>query len=189
MTKSGKVGSPRGKKLEQNCAVDSSDTSAACTTSGKQGKRKLITNQKKPEQFRVDGDISSTSSYIDSQKFVDVDVDGCVSRLNICYHLEIVSPGSTWDEKEDSEKENSPNKIKPSSVKDDGAAVKVEIGRLPQPSFRVLEDSFSPPEIAFRSEGFYRFLERSPDELEEDVEYDLDKEVSVVCSVYHSSSI
>lgn len=49
--------------------------------------------------------------------------------------------------------------------------------KLPEANFRVIDD-LERPDIPVRSAAYYRFIEKSAEELDEEVEYDMDEEVS-----------
>jgi len=51
---------------------------------------------------------------------------------------------------------------------------------LPQPSFRRVNNYIAPPSLGSRLDGFYRYIEKSPEELDDEVEYDMDEEVELL---------
>lgn len=52
----------------------------------------------------------------------------------------------------------------------------VEKVKLPEPSFRIVDDPVEVPDAEPRPAAYYRFIEKSPEELDESVEYDMDEE-------------
>jgi bromodomain and PHD finger-containing protein 1 len=47
--------------------------------------------------------------------------------------------------------------------------------KLPEPSFRVIED-YEPPDAKQRCPSYYRYIEKSIEDIDEEVEYDMDEE-------------
>ncbi|XP_064487011.1 bromodomain-containing protein 1-like isoform X2 [Ornithodoros turicata] len=122
-------------------------------------------------------------TYAEAQKIVEVDLDGCLHRINICEPLDIVmlDPAETkTPEKAVEEKPpKSPTKGKSGKSKDhtkqkkDASAGNVV--KLPEASFRIVSD-YNPPDAPKRPASYYRFIEKSAEELDEAVEYDMDEE-------------
>lgn len=100
-------------------------------------------------------------TYAEAQKIVEVDLDGCLHRINICEPLDLVSGGG------------------PEEAAAEGAASGEQRpaagAKLPEASFRLVVD-YEPPAAPPRPASYYRFMERSADELDEAVEYDMDEE-------------
>ena len=130
-------------------------------------------------------------SYAEAQRIVEIDVDGRIHRLNIYEPLEIV-PQEEVDNCDNQEKEQRPEKAlsgkassKHSSKNDaakkgDGnntAANGPGQAKLPEASFKVLSDYAKPSRVPPRPQSYIRYLEKTPDELDEEVEYDMDEEV------------
>lgn len=132
-------------------------------------------------------------NFIGLQKFVEVEVDGHHSRINVFDRLEVVTPdefvGVKGLEKEEAEKENTPKKCGGTPLKrsqkngnEPGAN---SYGKLPQPSFTDLENYVPPCIAAARPEGYYRYIEKTAEELDEEVEYEMDCEDVVWLRLYN----
>ena len=130
-------------------------------------------------------DETSSSSFIYSpnpQCYIDVDIAGHNSRLDISYPLEVVSVGgehqfspiSTKKQAaaNDSEKDSRGKKSKSDdySVKNYTKMLEAVVKEVP------LHEMVG--NKVDRSEGFYRFIEGDADERKENIEYDLDDQVS-----------
>lgn len=124
-------------------------------------------------------------TYAEAQKIVEVDMDGCLHRINICEPLDIVmlDPAETKEPENTVEEKppKSPTKGKSGKSKDntkhkkDGSSTTGSAVKLPEASFRVVPD-YDPPDAPKRPASYYRFIEKSVEELDEAVEYDMDEE-------------
>uniref|UniRef100_A0A8C9U2H0 Bromodomain and PHD finger containing 3 n=1 Tax=Scleropages formosus TaxID=113540 RepID=A0A8C9U2H0_SCLFO len=107
-----------------------------------------------------------TLTYAQAQKMVEVDLDGRLHRISIFDPLTVITEDELMaqDLSEcNSNKENSEQPLLPSS------------GPLPEPTFRLL-DSFCPMEAPPLPAAYYRYIEKSAEELEMQAEYDMDEE-------------
>ena len=133
-----------------------------------------------PEFFRE----PDTMSYSESQRLVEIDVEGRLHRLNIYEQLEIISQDEI-DNWSNTEKEEKPEKVHPKPSKDIQKSRKDNASdttsQLPVATFNVLTDYVKPSEVPVRPSSYYRFIEKSFDEMDEEVEYDMDEEV---CTIY-----
>lgn len=159
-----------------------------------------------PSPCRLNVSFSQdTLTYAQSQKMVDVELEGRIHRINISDQLAVITEDEmvAQDLAEcNSNKENSEQiegsvrqghtsapknkkkdskhsgRIKHSSVqhynKHSLSLEHVE-GPLPKPSFRRV-DTFTPSEASPLSVAYYRYIEKSTEELETEAEYDMDEE-------------
>nr|KAF6362583.1 bromodomain and PHD finger containing 3 [Pipistrellus kuhlii] len=129
-----------------------------------------------------------TLTYAQAQRIVEVDIDGRLHRISIYDPLKIITEDELTAQditecnsnKENSEQPQFPGKSKkPSSKgKKKESCSKHASGtsfHLPQPSFRVV-DSGSQPEAPPLPAAYYRYIEKSPEDLDAEVEYDMDEE-------------
>ena len=124
-----------------------------------------------------------TLTYAEAQRLVEVDLDGRIHRINIYEPLEIICQDEI-DNQSNTEKEEKGEKSPQRNAKDPPKGRK-EISvsshnvttKLPEAQFKVIEDYVRPAHIKSRANSYYRYIEKSTDELDEEVEYDMDEEV------------
>uniref|UniRef100_A0A8C7C4H5 Bromodomain and PHD finger containing 3 n=1 Tax=Neovison vison TaxID=452646 RepID=A0A8C7C4H5_NEOVI len=129
-----------------------------------------------------------TLTYAQAQRIVEVDIDGRLHRISIYDPLKIITEDELTAQditecnsnKENSEQPQFPGKSKkPSSKgKKKESCSKHASGtsfHLPQPSFRMV-DSGSQPEAPPLPAAYYRYIEKPPEDLDAEVEYDMDEE-------------
>uniref|UniRef100_D3ZMD3 Bromodomain and PHD finger containing, 3 n=1 Tax=Rattus norvegicus TaxID=10116 RepID=D3ZMD3_RAT len=129
-----------------------------------------------------------TLTYAQAQRIVEVDMDGRLHRISIYDPLKIITEDELTAQditecnsnKENSEQPQFPAKSKkPSSKgKKKESCSKHAPGtsfHLPQPSFRVV-DTGSQPEAPPLPAAYYRYIEKPPEDLDAEVEYDMDEE-------------
>uniref|UniRef100_A0A5F9C7V2 Bromodomain and PHD finger containing 3 n=1 Tax=Oryctolagus cuniculus TaxID=9986 RepID=A0A5F9C7V2_RABIT len=129
-----------------------------------------------------------TLTYAQAQRIVEVDIDGRLHRISIYDPLKIITEDELTAQditecnsnKENSEQPQFPGKSKkPSSKgKKKESCSKHASGtsfHLPQPSFRVV-DPGSQPEAPPLPAAYYRYIEKPPEDLDAEVEYDMDEE-------------
>ncbi|NXQ35030.1 BRPF3 protein, partial [Alaudala cheleensis] len=129
-----------------------------------------------------------TLTYAQAQRIVEVDIDGRLHRIGIYDPLRLITEDelTAQDITEcNSNKENSEqplfaskSKKTPSKGKKKESCSKHAPGmslHLPQPKFRVV-DSFSQPDAPPLPAAYYRYIEKPPEDLDAEVEYDMDEE-------------
>ncbi|NXP41453.1 BRPF3 protein, partial [Leiothrix lutea] len=129
-----------------------------------------------------------TLTYAQAQRIVEVDIDGRLHRISIYDPLKLITEDelTAQDITEcNSNKENSEQPLftsksrkTPSKGKKKESCSKHAPGlslHLPQPKFRVV-DSFSQPEAPPLPAAYYRYIEKPPEDLDVEVEYDMDEE-------------
>jgi bromodomain and PHD finger-containing protein 1 len=133
-----------------------------------------------------------TLSYAESQRIVEVSLDGHQHRIDICAPLEIILQDEI-DNQDNTEKEEKKAERTPLKTKggDSGKSSKAGKSRkenmatpapaqpqkLPEANFKVLDDYIKPAKTVHRQSSYYRYMEKSPEELDDEVEYDMDEEV------------
>ena len=122
-------------------------------------------------------------SYAEAQKIVEIEVDGKVHRLNIYDKLEII-PQDEIDNCDNIEKEEQPEKTQKGTKGKEGNKKKEDPqnnqpAKLPEAVVKELPISQRKcTRMPTRPISYYRFIDKTPEELNEEVEYDMDEEVS-----------
>uniref|UniRef100_A0A672N5K6 Bromodomain and PHD finger containing 3 n=1 Tax=Sinocyclocheilus grahami TaxID=75366 RepID=A0A672N5K6_SINGR len=132
-----------------------------------------------------------TLTYAQAQKIVEVDLDGRLHRISIFDPLMVITEDemTAQDIAEcNSNKENSEQSSVTTAVssprrsaahrgkkKDMHSSVNSHHGTLPEPTFRE-QESYEPVEAPPRPSAYYRYIEKSSEEMEMDAEYDMDEE-------------
>lgn len=128
-------------------------------------------------------------TYAESQRLVEVDLDGRIHRINIYEPLEIISQDQVdnHDNTEKEEKEEKVEKPAPKPTKNNDAKGRKEASapsqekstKLPEAQYKVVDDYIKPVNPPSRPNSYFRYIEKSVEELDEDVEYDMDEEVTL----------
>lgn len=115
----------------------------------------------------------------DNSLWVEVDLSGCTYKINIHEPLVLINDETTETFEKDSMEKNRlvPKDISGLHKVDSNGAVSPSI-KLPEAHFKVLDDYIQPSEVPPKPSNYYRFIEKTQEEIEDEVEYDLDEEVS-----------
>ena len=117
----------------------------------------------------------------DSKTWVDVDFGGRTYKLNVLEPLVFMDEN---DSRLKLEKENfDKNLLSPKDTvhRLDVASISGPVSpgsKLPEAQFKILEDYVQPVNVPVKATNYYRFIEKTQEELDEEVEYDMDDEVS-----------
>ncbi|XP_023685954.1 bromodomain-containing protein 1 isoform X1 [Paramormyrops kingsleyae] len=132
-----------------------------------------------------------TLTYAQAQRMVELEMEGRVHRISIYDRLEVISEDDPTAQEIiecNSNKENSEKplqavvrsaRLKSNQQKRNTALASVPApqapgGTLPEPKIRTVE--YNLPVVPRRPAGYYTYVEKTPEELDEEVEYDMDEE-------------
>ncbi|XP_033008441.1 bromodomain and PHD finger-containing protein 3 isoform X4 [Lacerta agilis] len=151
--------------------------------------RQTLEGRRSPSPYSLKcSPTRETLTYAQAQRIVEVDIDGRLHRISIYDPLKIITEDelTAQDITEcNSNKENSELPLFPSkSKKTQGKGKKRETCtkhapgtsfHLPQPSFRMI-DSLSQPDAPALPSAYYQYIEKPPEDVDAEVEYDMDEE-------------
>lgn len=133
-----------------------------------------------------------TLTYAESQRLVEIDLDGRIHRINIYEPLDIVTQ-DVIDNQSNTEKEEKAEKSPQKSIKatdpqkgrkdtNNASHAQSNAVKLPEAQYKVIEDYVRPAKAISQTDAYYRYIEKTVDELDEEVEYDMDEEVLLIVS-------
>ncbi|XP_038130210.1 bromodomain-containing protein 1-like [Cyprinodon tularosa] len=130
-----------------------------------------------------------TLTYAQAQRMVELEVDGRVHRLSIYDKLDVISDDDPTAQEILECNSNKENNEKPQQVLVRSVRLKMNqqkksaalitshgsvTGGLPEPKVRIVE--YNLPVVPKRPAAYYKYSEKTVEELDEEVEYDMDEE-------------
>ncbi|XP_061107988.1 bromodomain-containing protein 1-like isoform X1 [Conger conger] len=132
-----------------------------------------------------------TLTYAQAQRMVELEIDGRVHRISIFDKLEVISDDDPTAQEIVECNSNKENSVKPQQVLVRSTRLKnsqqkkiaalppaqappVPTNTLPEPKFRTVE--YNLPAVPRRPSAYFTYEEKTPEELDEEVEYDMDEE-------------
>ncbi|XP_042318851.1 bromodomain and PHD finger-containing protein 3 isoform X5 [Sceloporus undulatus] len=151
--------------------------------------RQTLEGRRSPSPYSLKcSPTRETLTYAQAQRIVEVDIDGRLHRISIYDPLKIITEDELTAQditecnsnKENSEQPLFPSKSKKTQCKDKKkeTCTKHSPGtsfHLPQPSFRMIE-SFSQQDAPPLPSAYYQYIEKLPEDVDAEVEYDMDEE-------------
>jgi len=119
--------------------------------------------------------LSLKHSFANAQRYVDGPSSPRLSRLNLDARLEVI-----WSDRVDGADSGFDDNLSAENSVDD--TEKFGMKKLPQPSFRLVKNFTPPPVMSPRPDSYYRLIEQTLEDLENEIEYDVDEEVTT-CSL------